>query len=761
MYWQTIQHLSTITSSQKREDDSYQNESTFSKVIAVRALVFAQRNNQLGGYIDWQPIFNWLGIDAVIQRPVLSEMTREEKRAFRRNESARRGVHSGEVDLLIDWVEGLIFRSECFESPLNQVIKLLSDRMSLSYEEQKVLLLCWVKLRQPMLSECLRSVCVESETDALRFFEQVLSLDYGSLRSLAFEKNPLYRFNLLRKGMHFRDINAAFEEDDFLVLLNSTMTLSSGNTVDLEVHQSELDDACSIFCPLYSGKTLGPEFFSHVPELQLLKDYISDAIYSQKTGCNILLYGKSGVGKTLLVSSLAKWFGFKLYEVPFENDENEQLAKHLRIDFYLKGQHLLKSKANSLILFDEVEDVFDNWRHAPGKAWLNRTLEQNALPTIWLTNDVSRIDLAYLRRFDLILEVPTPSSDKVLQKRIQLLEALPVTPAFRKWLGESEWLSPALMELVNKLGQYLNKGQPVRNEKKLIKLLEQRLKAEGRQKPKNWYCSSGGTEPAQPSIYTLPSYSEAWLNTDLSLASVVGQIRRIGSARLCLHGYSGTGKTAFGAYLAEKLKKPLVIKSASSLLGKYVGETEKKIAAMFNEAQSAGAILLLDEAETFLQSRMHSDLKSWEVSMVNEMLVQLEKFKGVFVATSNRFEQLDTAVMRRFDLKVAFDWLKPEQLIDLLVQIFGPKPIELKKVLELEPQDLSHFSVSPGGVQSTLRRLELLAKPLKLHLLLDALEDEAIARDKKRAAPIGFIHPGRKISSGLTRTGEIAAIKND
>jgi SpoVK/Ycf46/Vps4 family AAA+-type ATPase len=132
------------------------------------------------------------------------------------------------------------------------------------------------------------------------------------------------------------------------------------------------------------------------------------------------------------------------------------------------------------------------------------------------------------------------------------------------------------------------------------------------------------------------------------------------SARICLFGPPGTGKTAFGRWLAERMEVPLHAKKGSDLLGMYVGETEKRISRAFQEAEEEGAVLLLDEVDSFLQDRRNAQ-RSWEVTAVNEMLTQMESFSGVFIASTNLMDGLDPASLRRFDLKVRFDYLKAEQ----------------------------------------------------------------------------------------------------
>ncbi|WP_305214838.1 ATP-binding protein, partial [Klebsiella pneumoniae] len=74
---------------------------------------------------------------------------------------------------------------------------------------------------------------------------------------------------------------------------------------------------------------------------------------------------------------------------------------------------------------------------------------------------------------------------------------------------------------------------------------------------------------------------------------------------------------------------------------------------MFDTAQTEGAVLLLDEADSFLRSRKHAE-RNYEVSEVNEMLAGMERFHGLFICTTNLFDDLDEAALRRFAFKIRF-----------------------------------------------------------------------------------------------------------
>ena len=100
------------------------------------------------------------------------------------------------------------------------------------------------------------------------------------------------------------------------------------------------------------------------------------------------------------------------------------------------------------------------------------------------------------------------------------------------------------------------------------------------------------------------------------------------------------------------------------MLNKYVGETEQRIAAAFEEAQAENAVLVFDEVDSFLQDRRMAR-QSWEVTQVNEMLTQMESYNGIFVASTNLMNNLDQAALRRFDFKIEFGYLRGEQVWQL------------------------------------------------------------------------------------------------
>jgi SpoVK/Ycf46/Vps4 family AAA+-type ATPase len=130
---------------------------------------------------------------------------------------------------------------------------------------------------------------------------------------------------------------------------------------------------------------------------------------------------------------------------------------------------------------------------------------------------------------------------------------------------------------------------------------------------------------------------------------------------MLFYGPPGTGKTALARYLAKELDRECVVQKASDLLSLYVGESEKMVAAMFQQAERDGYILVIDEADSFIYSR-EGAVRSWETTLVNEFLTGLEQFRGICICTSNRRDAMDAAAMRRFSHKIAFAYAGPEQI---------------------------------------------------------------------------------------------------
>ena len=244
----------------------------------------------------------------------------------------------------------------------------------------------------------------------------------------------------------------------------------------------------------------------------------------------------------------------------------------------------------------------------------------------------------------------------------------------------------------------------------------------------------GHSRTPRQTVEIVTDYRPELVNTDCDLSPVLGGLREHGNGRICFYGPPGTGKTAYGRHLAEQLDRPLLVKRASDLLSMYVGGTEKLLAAMFEEARTEGAVLLLDEADSFLQERGKAK-QSWQVTQVNEMLTQMEAFDGIFIASTNLMDQLDAAALRRFDLKVRFDYLRPEQAWTMFLDAAGRLGIESDPALKGRLASLG--ILTPGDFATVIRQARM-NHPKDARDLMGRLEAECQVKPDHRRKPIGF-----------------------
>ncbi|MFJ8807592.1 ATP-binding protein [Streptomyces sp. NPDC102490] len=132
-------------------------------------------------------------------------------------------------------------------------------------------------------------------------------------------------------------------------------------------------------------------------------------------------------------------------------------------------------------------------------------------------------------------------------------------------------------------------------------------------------------------------------------------------------GESGTGKTLSAEVVAADLGLDLYVVQLSSVVDKYVGETEKNLERIFTEADRTDAVLLFDEADAVFGKRSEvKDAHDKYANMESAYLLQrLESFDGIALLTTNLRANIDEAFTRRLDLVVDFPFPDVEQRLAL------------------------------------------------------------------------------------------------
>lgn len=461
--------------------------------------------------------------------------------------------------------------------------------------------------------------------------------------------------------------------------------------------------------PEREESTLAWDDFDHLGAQREIAAKIAQA----REPASILLFGEPGTGKSEFARLLARQIGAGATFAGLADEGGMEPNRHERLAHLFLLRAMCGSMRDRLIIVDEADDVLAfHDRKSASKQWINRLVEDPKVTTIWIVNRSRDLDPAVLRRMTLAVHFERPK--------------LPVRERIVKRAAAATNLALTDAEV-----------QEIAALKTSPAVIASGLRAA--------HVSSGGADIAQTAIRSVmgamghsrtperrdsekhydPALSRA--DTDLSLlADRLAQSTNRGWS-LLLSGPSGTGKTAFARYLAERLGLEIEVRRGSDLLGPFVGETEQKIAAAFSCAADRGAMLLIDEADSFLYRR-GAEMRSWEVSQVNEMLVQMEHLRAPFVATTNFADVLDPAAQRRFTLRASFEAMTTAQVAQLFKSHFGqawPRHLPL------------HEGQTPGDFAVVAKRGRLLGEADPL-VLVRWLQQEIEARGDQSRGVMGF-----------------------
>lgn len=581
-------------------------------------------------------------------------------------------------------------------TPAQKNMEYLVHIFRLSKEERAVVYFLSAMQNNELLQECVREfgADLEEEEDTLAM---VAGLPKGLGNSLLNQEAPLMRLGILFRTRYRGNLNLSSWVQEFICSLHKN---------DAARYEA------LIGVPVPSKDELTAKDFAYVEAAKLATRLMKQARHTK--GFNILLYGTPGTGKSSFAQVLAQSAKLNLYPVGVCNNGEEE--KNYRLQQLYRKQFLLKTVKNTCLLLDEGEDIFSSLETRTSKVEINNLLENNEVPVIWTTNKIHRMDPAYIRRFTLAVcfdKPPVEMRQKIWNKYLSA-NKITYTKGDTLALAKKYEVQPSMIAGAAQAARMAKGGLPTVQEH--LSFMIQALNG-GRKNP----------EEEKTNIRFYP----ALIHADMDLQALTTQLTRLGRLNfsLCLYGASGTGKSAYARYLADKLGLEVVQRRASDLISCYVGETEQNIAKAFAQAREDKSLLIFDEADSFLRDRSTA-ARSWEVSSVNEMLTWMENHPYPFICTTNLMESLDPASLRRFSFKVKYNFLTSQQVKEAFDYFFGIK-IALAETAGLD-------KLTPGDFTLVKNKAEILGTSTQFSAVKEMLETEQKLKHNAYGNGIGF-----------------------
>lgn len=494
------------------------------------------------------------------------------------------------------------------------------------------------------------------------------------------------------------------------------------------------------FTPAESATVSFEQLQGSNPNAQLLLTMLKN--HDRKSPLNILFYGLPGTGKTELARALAAKLEVPLWEVKIDAEDDEVGGRRLEsrsnnlLQYRLRAVTLADwhcEKNPGIILVDEADLVLN----FAEKGSLNRMFENLRTPVIWISNSLNLVESSTRRRFDFSMAFKPLAKDERLSVLQSVLKAQNAENLFTdeekmKLVVEFPTMAGGFTLAVQHTKQLTECGASTESYKTAARLLKAHTQLMG--------ISNGSLKDVESHA---PSYSLEGLNIEGSTSEIMEVVKNYdtfwktleddstpSSLNILLYGPPGTGKTEFVRYIARALGRNLIIKRASDLLGMFVGQTEANIAAAFEEANRTRSILFFDEADSLLNNRAGAT-QNHEVSKVNELLTQMENFKGIFIAATNFENHLDPASSRRFSLKLGFNYLKPAGVRHIW-NAFFPN-VECPESVTTLPM------LTPGDFNAVDGRLRFFPTSSKTAARIESeLRKELRCKDSKAGRTMGF-----------------------
>lgn len=400
----------------------------------------------------------------------------------------------------------------------------------------------------------------------------------------------------------------------------------------------------------------------HDEWLQCRREWGFDARIAYGRGALMLFFGAPGTGKTMTAHGVAAHLGKRVFNVDIPAFVQAHDA-----DRFLPSLFREARLQNAVLFFDECETLFASRRKGNALMTLLLTeIERFEGVAILATNQPAALDEALDRR--LLVKVRFPEPDRTARRAI--------------WVNHLPEQAPlaADIDLDALADRYELTGGFIKN----AVLMAVAAAIHDCDDPATAQIAMAHLETAARDQLIRPRdddtelvYPQVRADQVVLGAALVEQVQEvIGAARnrrsvlhrwgvgghlsrgkgvvALLSGPPGTGKTLTAEAIASELGRPLLPVGSSTVLSKWVGDTERRIERIFEQARDHHAVLFIDECDSLLGSRDAERNGDHSVSRVNTLLRLVERHEGVVLLASNRPDSLDAALIRRLSHHLRF-----------------------------------------------------------------------------------------------------------
>lgn len=605
-------------------------------------------------------------------------------------------------------------KEEVLESRFNELARLLK----LEELELQVLILAYV-IAETSFNWPYRI----HDHEKILYFAMALDRSYGEVARAMSPSGKLRKFGLLDEDWDF------------------------GRRIYGFIDGSVEDALCRRFYGKQSGDGALPwDYYGDLAE----KDgaVICEMMKASTGKCNILFYGAPGTGKTSFARTLAKRLGRTAFEIKQGADDGQDMNSQSR----MMGIQICNEQENAetgLMIVDEADELLRGSSRgfsffgmefagkSTEKGVMNSILDEMKLPAIWISNAPAEyMDESVRRRFDYSICFERMS----VRQREFIWRNVVAKNALDDLIGE-EQIAKFAAKYETSAGGISTVLSNVKRMKPTADKVDELVAT--LMKPHCRLMGVAETDKFLPA----KGYSLDGLNVkgDVRLEKVVKAVRNYMDdsfneagedkprMNILMFGPPGTGKTEFVKYLGKELGRKVLVMRGSDILSPYVGLSEQNIACAFRQAEQDCAILFFDEIDGLVQSRAGARA-SWQVTQVNELLQQMENFKGVMVAATNFCRNLDPAIMRRFTFKFEFDYLGDEGKRRFFERMFKTT------LTEAEFADLKSIGCLTPGDFRTVRQKQFYLDdtPSNADRIAALREECALKHEEGASARIGF-----------------------